>query len=122
MDEETGGFVENKDSISQQRGTLFEIVAADRTIDLHIKLEAKNKKARIRSIYGKHTTKDQNSYASNTIAIEQHSNSPNYLLGCFVDGTKSFKKGNKAKCYISLVEGEVLNGGRITQTMTLKIV
>ena len=39
MDEETGGFVENKDSISQQRGTLFEIVAADRTIDLHIKLE-----------------------------------------------------------------------------------
>ena len=45
MDEETGGFVENKDSISQQRGTLFEIVAADRTIDLHIKLEAKNKKA-----------------------------------------------------------------------------
>jgi hypothetical protein len=112
LDEETGGFVENKDSISQQRGTLFEIVAADRTIDLHIKLEAKNKKARIR---------DQNSYASNTIAIEQHSNSPNYLLGCFVDGTKSFKKGNKAKCYISLVEGEVLNGGRITQTMTLKI-
>ena len=44
LDEETGGFVENKDSISQQRGTLFEIVAADRTIDLHIKLEAKNKK------------------------------------------------------------------------------
>ena len=122
LDEETGGFVENKDSISQQRGTLFEIVAADRTIDLHIKLESKNKKARIRSIYGKHTIKDQNSYASNTIAIEQHSNSPNYLLGCFVDGTKSFKKGNKAKCYISLVEGEVLNGGRITQTMTLKIV
>ena len=121
LDEETGGFVENKDSISQQRGTLFEIVAADRTIDLHIKLEAKNKKARIRSIYGKHTIKDQNSYASNTIAIEQHSNSPNYLLGFFVDGTKSFKKGNKAKCYISLVEGEVLNGGRITQTMTLKI-
>ena len=121
LDEETGGFVENKDSISQQRGTLFEIVAADRTIDLHIKLEAKNKKARIRSIYGKHTIKDQNSYASNTIAIEQHSNFPNYLLGCFVDGTKSFKKGNKAKCYISLVEGEVLNGGRITQTMTLKI-
>ena len=121
LDEETGGFVENKDSISQQRGTLFEIVAADRTIDLHIKLEAKNKKARIRSIYGKHTIKDQNSYASNTIAIEQHSNFPNYLLGCFVDGSKSFKKGNKAKCYISLVEGEVLNGGRITQTMTLKI-
>ena len=28
LDEETGGFVENKDSISQQRGTLFEIVAA----------------------------------------------------------------------------------------------
>lgn len=133
LDEETGEFVENKDSISQQRGTLFEIVvkhkwivAVDRTIDLHIKLEAKNKKARIRSIYGKHTIKDQNSYASNTIAIEQHSNFPNYLLGCFVDGTKSFKKGNKVKCtasyYISLVEGEVLNGGRITQTMTLKIV
>lgn len=125
LDEETGEFVENKDSISQQRGMLFEIVAADRTIDLHIKLEAKNKKARIRSIYGKHTIKDQNSYASNTIAIEQHSNFPNYLLGCFVDGTKSFKKGNKVKCtasyYISLVEGEVLNGGRITQTMTLKI-
>lgn len=125
LDEETGEFVENKDSISQQRGTLFEIVAADRTIDLHIKLEAKNKKARIRSIYGKHTIKDQNSYASNTIAIEQHSNFPNYLLGCFVDGTKSFKKGNKVKCtasyYISLVEGEVLNGGRITQTMILKI-
>ena len=39
MDEETGGFVENKDSISQQRGTLFEIVAADRIIDLHIELE-----------------------------------------------------------------------------------
>ena len=52
---------------------------------------------------------------------EAFSNSPNYLLGCFVDGTKSFKKGNKAKCYISLVEGVVLNGGRITQTMTLKI-
>lgn len=46
LDEETGGFVENKDSISQQRGTLFEIVAADRTIDLHIKLEAKNKKSK----------------------------------------------------------------------------
>ena len=44
LDEETGGFVENKDSISQQRGTLFEIVAADRIIDLHIKLEAKIKK------------------------------------------------------------------------------
>ena len=58
LDEETGGFVEKKDSISQHRGTLFEIVAADRTIDLHIKLEAKNKKARIRSIYGKHTIKD----------------------------------------------------------------
>ena len=101
------------------------IVAADRTIDLHIKLEAKNKKARIRSVYGKHTIKDQDSYASNTIAIEQHGNFPNYLLGCFVDGTKSFKKGNKVKCtaryYISLVEGEVLNGGRIAQTMTLKI-
>lgn len=53
LDEETGEFVENKDSISQQRGTLFEIVvkhkwivAVDRTIDLHIKLEAKNKKSK----------------------------------------------------------------------------
>ena len=32
LDEETGEFVENKDSISQQRGTLFEIVAKHKWI------------------------------------------------------------------------------------------
>lgn len=95
-------------------------------ISVGIKCIALNHKAKIKKIVGTHKAKDTQSYASETSEVRAMKSMPNYFIEDYVNGTTKFTKNHKVKCtlkyYITLSNGSVLNGGKITNSTTITIV
>lgn len=130
-DKSKNDFVEKSGNIVPS-DTLFEIVAkhtwfkvAGRKIDVDINVYAKDSRAQIQRINGNHTMQDTASGGKNVVSINVYNGYAYSRIATYAKGTKSFTSSHTIKCtvsyYITLLNGYVLNGGKITQTEYLKV-
>lgn len=127
----TGEFEADAGNV-QSKGKLYQINCkhtwyqmSGRKIDVAIRVQAVDPRAQIKSIVGSHKMSDTQSYAANYSEISAYAALPVYVFSAYATGLTSFTKGHKIKCtvnyYISLVNGSVLNGGKVSSTEYITI-
>lgn len=132
-DSRTNKIITNFNSIAPFSNDIFEIRAKNTIyqmpvgkVDLGVTVSAVNHKAQISSISGTFSGKDTTTYGRFTQNISAYERFASSTISGYYSSIKAFAIGHhvniKANYYISLLNGVVLNGGKINYSTTIKIV